>query len=113
MSMTILALPAVVRDVTTAVEDVLANQLRHERRLTLAHEPEREQLDRDYEEFCDWAAEYDLPPGPHTAAAYLIELAFEYRADWDTLRRVAGAMIYRHDRDAYTPIRAALNFCSQ
>lgn len=101
------------RDVTASVETVLGSQLRQERMRTLACEPEREQLDQDYEDFCDWAAEYDLPPGPHTAAAYLLELAFHYRADWNTLRRVAGAMIYRHDRDAYTPIRAALNFCSE
>jgi hypothetical protein len=97
--------------VVGAVERVLVKQLRHDRMRTLANEVEREQLDQDYDDFCEWAAGHGWRPGAHVAAAYLLELANECGADDDELRRIADAILYHHNREAYAPIRAALAFC--
>jgi hypothetical protein len=108
----ILPFPSLLRQIESAVEAVLAKHLLSERKDTLPNEVQREGYENDYAAFLGWADAYDLPPTPHVAASYLLEMD-DTGVDPLTLRRIADAIFYFHDRDLHIPIRAALKFCER
>jgi hypothetical protein len=108
----ILPFSCLLHRIESAVEAVLAKHLLAERKDTLPNEVQREGYENDYAAFLEWADAYDLPPTPHVAASYLLELDHA-GVDPQILRRIAGAIFYFHDRDMHVPIRAALKFCER
>jgi hypothetical protein len=104
--------PCLLHQIESAVEALLAKHLLAERKDTLPNEVRRENYENDYAAFLDWADAYDLPPTPHVAASYLLELDHA-GVDPQTLRRIADAIFYVHNRDLHVPVRAALKFCER
>jgi hypothetical protein len=110
-----LAVTGDYRGVVTAVEALLADQLRAERERFKGDAIEQS-VDRDacalaMGDFHDWAALYALPTTAHTMCAYLIELHCVCGAAFEELQDVARAFLVEHSWCVRVPISAALEFC--
>jgi hypothetical protein len=105
-----------VREVEDTIEDLLAEQLHHERDRVHAAADEigldPELRNAVLGDFQAWADSYDLPTSPHVMSLYIVELHDFYGSDYEALREVAMAYLFKHALDVRTPVLAALAHCA-